>query len=141
MFVDFWLLCQYTNTNQGKLVNFGYAAGRRSIHVEIGYRGMMIDMMGWIMVIILMMLFFVMMFGIGFILNMLMKTTWFPIGFYIVIVLPATIWMLWKSEMSFIGNIGSYGLVDYLTALAGLAGAFVSGKTIDVLRKSGYKMF
>lgn len=109
--------------------------------MEIGYRGMIIDMMGWIMVIILMMLFFVMMFGIGFILNMLMKTTWFPIGFYIVIVLPATIWMLWKSDLTFIGNIGSYGLVDYLTALAGLAGAFVSGKTIDLLRKSGYKMF
>ncbi|MBN3525510.1 YuiB family protein [Paenibacillus apiarius] len=97
--------------------------------------------MGWIMVIILMVLFFVMMFGIGFILNMLMKTTWFPIGFYIVIVLPATVIMLWKQDYTFFGNIASFGVVDYLTAAAGLAGAYISGKTIHFLRKSGYQMF
>ncbi|MCE5170090.1 YuiB family protein [Paenibacillus profundus] len=97
--------------------------------------------MGWIMVIILMVLFFVMMFGIGFILNMLMKTTWFPIGFYIVIVLPATVIMLWKQDNTFLENVASFGVVDYLTAVAGLAGAYISGKTIYFLRKSGYQMF
>ncbi|WP_195575783.1 YuiB family protein [Paenibacillus sp. 1001270B_150601_E10] len=98
-------------------------------------------MQGFVMVIILMLLFFVMMFGIGFILNMLMKTTWFPVGFYLIIVVPATVVMLWSSDKSWAENLMNYGLVDYLTGFAGLIGAMLSGKTIGLLRKSGYKMF
>nr|WP_028546921.1 YuiB family protein [Paenibacillus taiwanensis] len=98
-------------------------------------------MEGLIMVVILMVLFFVMMFGIGFILNMLMKTTWFPVGVYMVIILPATVIMQWNQGETFASNLLSYGLVDYLTALAGVLGAIISGKTIHFLRKSGYQMF
>lgn len=98
-------------------------------------------MLGWIMVFILMVLFFVMMFGIGFILNMLMKTTWFPIGIYLVVLLPAMVIMLWKQDVSIMDNLAGIGLQGYLTAIAGLAGAYISGKTIYFLRKSGYQMF
>ncbi|MBR2569122.1 MAG: hypothetical protein IKE34_08035 [Paenibacillus sp.] len=98
-------------------------------------------MQGFVMVIILMLLFFVMMFGIGFILNMLMKTTWFPVGFYLIIIIPATVIMLWSSDKSWTENLLNYGLVDYLTGIAGLMGAMLSGKIIGMLRQSGYKMF
>lgn len=98
-------------------------------------------MLAWIMVIILMLLFFVMMFGIGFILNMLVKTTWLPTGIYIVILLPMMFIMLWKRDMSIIDNLLSVGLQGYLTAIAGFAGAYISGITIHYLRRSGYQMF
>jgi len=98
-------------------------------------------MWGWIMVIILMLLFFVMMFGIGFILNMLIKTTWLPVGVYVVILLPLMLIILWKRDVSVIDNVCSVGLQGYLTALAGLAGVYVSGATIHYLRRNGYRMF
>lgn len=98
-------------------------------------------MEGLIMAVILMLLFFVMMFGIGFILNMLMKTTWFPMGLFVVVFIPLVIYMMWESDKSFADNLLSYKLFDYLTGLAGLAGAYVSGMTINTLRKKGFKMF
>lgn len=98
-------------------------------------------MLGWVMVIVLMLLFFVMMFGIGFILNMLIKTTWFPLGCYIIVLLPSAIIMLWKTNSTWIENIASFGMVDYLTAFAGVLGAYMSGKVIRTLRIRGYKMF
>jgi len=98
-------------------------------------------MEGLIMAVILMLLFFVMMFGIGFILNMLIKTTWFPMGVFVVVFIPLAVYMLWESDKSLADNLLGYGLFDYLTALAGLAGAYVSGLTITTLRKRGFKMF
>lgn len=97
--------------------------------------------MGWLIVLVLMVLFFVMMFGIGFILNMLMKTTWFPAYIFILIILPIVVYTLWNHENNFWTYLGSYRVVDYLTALAGLAGAILSGWTIRKLRLGGYKMF
>ncbi|MNJ53082.1 hypothetical protein D3C77_484570 [compost metagenome] len=97
--------------------------------------------MGWLMVLILMVLFFVMMFGIGFILNMLMKTTWFPAYIFIIVILPIVVYSLWNHEQSFLTYLVSYRLVDYLTAVAGLLGAILSGWTIRKLRQGGYKMF
>ncbi|WP_332330000.1 YuiB family protein [Paenibacillus sp. 481] len=97
--------------------------------------------LGWVMIIILMVLFFVMMFGIGFILNMLMKTTWFPVGFFVIIVFPATFYLIWDESLSWGENIAAYGPYGFLTAVAGFAGAIVSGMTIEALRKSGYKMY
>ncbi|MGZ9585330.1 YuiB family protein [Paenibacillus marinisediminis] len=98
-------------------------------------------MEGLIMAFILMLLFFVMMFGIGFILNMLMKTTWFPVGLFVVVFIPLTVYMMWDSAESLAENLLGYGLFDYLTGLAGLIGALVSGMTINTLRKRGFKMF
>ncbi|WP_152396844.1 YuiB family protein [Paenibacillus guangzhouensis] len=96
---------------------------------------------GSIIPIILFVLFFVMMFGIGFILNMLMKTTWFPAYLFVIVIVPAVIISYWKKDLSFFGNIEAYSLVDLLTACAGLVGAIISGTTIRMLRRSGFKMF
>lgn len=97
--------------------------------------------MGWLIVFVLMVLFFVMMFGIGFILNMLMKTTWFPAYIFVLVLLPIVVYSLWDHDKTFINYLASFRLVDYLTALAGLAGAMLSGATIQKLRQGGYKMF
>jgi len=96
---------------------------------------------GSIIPIILFVLFFVMMFGIGFILNMLMKTTWFPAYLFVIVIVPAVVISYWKKDLSFLGNIEAYSLVDMLTACAGLVGALISGTTIRMLRRSGFKMF
>ncbi|MBO2943860.1 hypothetical protein JJQ72_07710 [Paenibacillus sp. F411] len=99
-------------------------------------------MLELIPVLVLMILFFVMMFGIGFILNMLMKTTWFPCYLFVLVILPVVVYSMWNSsETTFLSHIGSYGLVDYLTGIAGLAGAVLSGWAIHVLRVKGFKMF
>ncbi|TVX87128.1 hypothetical protein FPZ44_21795 [Paenibacillus agilis] len=97
--------------------------------------------MEWLMYIVLMVLLFVMMFGIGFILNMLMKTTWFPMVLYVVLVIPLAMWTMWDSSLTFVGNVTNYGFVDILIAISGLFGAYISGKTIGYLRVGGYKMF
>lgn len=92
-------------------------------------------------VIIAVMLFFVLLFGIGFILNMLLKTTWFPIYLYILVMLPLVIYWQWDDSSSLWGNLADYGWIDYITALGGLAGALASGSTIKTLREKGYRMF
>ncbi|WP_028560869.1 YuiB family protein [Paenibacillus pinihumi] len=91
--------------------------------------------------IIAMMLFFVMMFGIGFILNMLMKTTWFPVYLFVIILLPIGIYYTWDDSMAFAENLQAYTYVDIAPAVTALVGAFVSGYTIRALRRGGYKMF
>ncbi|MBD8499098.1 YuiB family protein [Paenibacillus arenosi] len=93
------------------------------------------------MYIVLLVLLFVMMFGIGFILNMLMKTTWFPMVLYVILVIPLAMWYLWDSSLTFVGNVTNYNIVDILVAISGLFGAYISGKTIGYLRAGGYKMF
>jgi len=80
---------------------------------------------------------FVLFFGIGFILNMLIKTTWLPIWLYVIIVLPFAVWYLWKPGDA----IGPFLLAFLPPMLGGVAGAYVSGWAIRKLRKGGYKMF
>jgi len=96
---------------------------------------------GLLQLIVLTVLFFVMMFGIGFILNMLMKTTWFPIYLFFIVVVPLIGYYSWDADKSFAGNLASYTYVDYITAIGGVVGAIVSGWAIRSLRKSGFKMF
>lgn len=99
-------------------------------------------MLQFIPVVVLMILFFVMMFGIGFILNMLMKTTWFPCFLFVIVILPIVVYSLWnRDQTTLLAHLSSFQLVDYLTGLAGLAGAFLSGWTIKTLRFKGFKMF
>lgn len=43
--------------------------------------------------------------------------------------------------MSLWEHLSSFHFVDYLTGVAGLAGAILSGWTIQKLRFGGYKMF
>lgn len=80
---------------------------------------------------ILLILAFTLMFGLGFIINMMLKTTWFPIYAYAALV-TGLIWWSWGV---------SYGFVDLLPLLSGLLGALLSGSVIRSLRFRGYKMF
>lgn len=97
--------------------------------------------MQFIPVLVLMVLFFVMMFGIGFILNMLMKTTWFPSYLFVIVILPVVVYSLWDHSSTLMSHLASFQLVDYMTGVAGLAGAIISGWAIQKLRLGGYRMF
>jgi hypothetical protein len=93
-----------------------------------------------IQLVIVTVLMFVLFFGIGFILNMLMKTTWFPIYGYIVLVIGLLIYWAWGSG-SLAANLASYTYADYIPAIGGLIGAILSGTAIRTLRMKGFKMF
>lgn len=91
--------------------------------------------------IVAMVLFFVMMFGIGFILNMLLKTTWFPIYLFVIVLIPLGIWWTWDDNLSVTANFTEFTIVDLLPVFGALIGAYVSGWSIRALRRGGYKMF
>jgi hypothetical protein len=93
-----------------------------------------------IQLLIAVVLLFVLLFGIGFILNMLLKTTWLPIYVYVLIIIPLVIYSQWEPG-SLWDNLGAYSWADYATGVGGLIGAILSGTTIQTLRKKGYKMF
>ncbi|MDP5272582.1 YuiB family protein [Chengkuizengella axinellae] len=84
---------------------------------------------------------FVLFFGIGFILNMLLKTTWFPVYVYIFAVLPYIVYRFWKKGESLLTNLAYYQITDYITIIGGLIGAILGGLAIKKLRSQGYKMF
>jgi hypothetical protein len=90
--------------------------------------------------IIVTVLLFVLFFGLGFILNMLMKTTWFPIYGYIVLLIGLVMYWGWGTG-SLTSNLAEYSIADYVPALGGLVGAVLSGSTIKMLRTKGYQMF
>ncbi|WEK53407.1 MAG: YuiB family protein [Candidatus Cohnella colombiensis] len=83
----------------------------------------------------------VLFFGIGFILNMLIKTTWLPLWLFIIVAMPLGINALWQSDLSVMENIRSMLISDMILVIAGAAGAYMSGWTIQALRRGGYKMF
>lgn len=91
--------------------------------------------------IVAMVLFFVMMFGIGFILNMLLKTTWFPIYLFVIVLVPLGIWWTWDESATVTDNFTAFTIVDLLPVFGALIGAYVSGWAIQALRRGGYKMF
>lgn len=74
-------------------------------------------------------LFLFLAFGIGFILNMLIKTTWLPLVIYSLVI----VYLLIK--------MGNLLPVDYIILTSGLAGAVLSGVIIRMLREKGYRMF
>ncbi|MGO4373357.1 YuiB family protein [Paenibacillus sp. YIM B09110] len=87
-------------------------------------------------------LFMVMLFGIGFILNMLLKTTWFPLYLFIIGIIPLGIWAPWDaSAKTTIQNFADYTVFDYIPVIGALVGAYISGWAIRALRRGGYKMF
>ena len=102
-----------------------------------------------VQLIISMLLFFVMFFGIGFLLNMLLRVTWFMAIVYPIVVL------LIIDEVSFFeyftdaGNsfsmlgdrAASLAAADVTILTAGFAGAVTSGIVMKILRKMGYQMF
>jgi hypothetical protein len=83
----------------------------------------------------------VLFFGIGFILNMLIKSTWIPLWLFLIIVVPLGIWHLWQPDLSFKENVQSMLVSDIILILAGAVGAYMSGWAIRALRRGGYKMF
>ena len=89
---------------------------------------------------IAMLLVFVLVFGIGFIFNMLLKTTHFPMILYAAAVIGMLVYWAWHSG-SLIDRLAELKFGEYLLFASGLAGAILSGKTIQVLRARGYKMF
>jgi len=91
-------------------------------------------------VIVIALLAFVLMFGVGFILNMLLKTTWFPIYGYMLLMIGMFVYFEWGAD-NMLANLAEYGLIDWLAVVFGLVGAYVSGVTIKTLRVRGFKMF
>lgn len=85
-------------------------------------------------------LLFVLFFGLGFIFNMLLKTTWFPTYAYLALVVGLVLYWGWGTG-SLLQNIADYRIGDYIPAIGGLIGSIASGYAIRKLRRLGYKMF
>ena len=83
--------------------------------------------------VISLVLFLVLGFGIGFILNMLLRSTWLPLVLGVGIVAYVVITLLMNGKVPH--------LIDIVILSAGIAGTVGSGYTIQLLRKKGYRMF
>jgi hypothetical protein len=86
-------------------------------------------------------LIFVLVFGIGFILNMLIKTTWLPLYGYLLLLAGTVVWFWRRDGLAFADTLAGFGIPDYAAMIGGLLGAWLSGHTIRLLRAKGYKMF
>ena len=94
-------------------------------------------------------LYFVLFYGISFILNMILKMTWIMAFVYPVIVL----WIIGRvSLFDYISSPGeSFGILweniigisfyDVIILGSGFIGIILAGMTIRYLRKAGYQMF
>lgn len=105
--------------------------------------------MGVLIVFIEALLFFVLFFGIAFILNMLLRATWvmsfvFPIVI-IFIVSEVSFWTYFSSPSAAFPSLWNsfinLQVVDIIILLTGFIGTIVAGIVIKILRKSGYQMF
>lgn len=102
-----------------------------------------------IQLVVSVMLYFVMFFGVAFILNMLLRRTWLMSVLYpfvaLIIIDGISIWEYFSNTSEAFGilgdKIGSLAAADYIIMGAGFVGTIVSGITIKILRKSGYRMF
>lgn len=102
-----------------------------------------------IQLIVLVILFFVIFFGIAFILNMLLRRTWLMSFVYIIIVffivnnISITEYFTnpGNAFQAMFTNLMKITAVDIVIFIAGLLGTIVSGIVIKMLRKSGYQMF
>ncbi|WP_416147079.1 YuiB family protein [Salipaludibacillus sp. HK11] len=99
--------------------------------------------------IIATLLYFVLFFGIGFILNMLLRSTWTMAVIYPVVVIfmvdqvgfisyftntASSFSELWSSVLSL-------AFADVIILVAGMVGAILSGIANRMLRERGYQMF
>jgi hypothetical protein len=101
--------------------------------------------------LISMLLFIVLFFGIGFILNMLLRATWIMAMIYPIIVIfivdDASVrfydyFTKPAATFSSLGNkITQLTLLDTLILSMGLLGSILAGIAILLLRKKGYRMF
>ncbi len=86
-------------------------------------------------------LFFVMMFCIGFVLNMLMRMTWAPVYLYLLVILPVLVYALWNRTFTLGEHLAALSAAHWLIGLTGFTGAALSGWTIRKLRLAGYRLF
>lgn len=105
--------------------------------------------MSIIQLAISMLLFFVLFYGISFILNMILKMTWLMVGVYPIIVLLivdgiSTAEYITNTAEAF-STLGEHlvnlQIADILMLGSGLVGTILAGMTIRYLRKAGYQMF
>ncbi|MFC4023707.1 YuiB family protein [Oceanobacillus longus] len=102
-----------------------------------------------IQLIVSVILYFVIFFGVAFILNMLLRKTWLMSLLYpfVVIMIVDNL-----STMEYFRNTGesfsqlsaeitSLAVMDIIILSSGFIGTIVSGLVIKFLRKSGYQMF
>ncbi|WP_084268647.1 YuiB family protein [Oceanobacillus damuensis] len=102
-----------------------------------------------IQLIVSIMLYFVIFFGIAFILNMLLRRTWLMAFLYpfvvIMIIDKMSTWKYFTNTgeafAQLLSEITSLAAADVIILSSGLIGAIVSGFVIKFLRKSGYQMF
>ena len=102
-----------------------------------------------VQLIISVLLFFVMFFGIGFLLNMLLRMTWlmavaYPIVVIFIVDEVSFLDYIFKPSSSFTAlaeKMQALQVVDIAILSGGLAGAIVAGIVMIVLRKNGYRMF
>ncbi|GEK34691.1 YuiB family protein [Kurthia sibirica] len=102
-----------------------------------------------IQLVLSILIFVVLFFGIGFLLNMLLRVTWLMAFIYPIIVIliidkvkfldyffqPGTAFpQLWQRLISLQSS-------DVIILASGLVGAIISGIVIKLLRKNGYQMF
>ncbi|MFC3420193.1 YuiB family protein [Salinicoccus hispanicus] len=105
--------------------------------------------MSIIQLAISMLLFFVLFYGISFILNMILKMTWLMVGVYPFIVLlivdgisSAEYFTNTSEAFSTLGErLANLHIADILMLGSGLIGTILAGMTIRYLRKAGYQMF
>jgi hypothetical protein len=102
-----------------------------------------------IQLVVSIVLYFVIFFGIAFILNMLLRRTWLMAVLYpfviSVIVSDSTIASYFTQPTVAIPatfhKMISLPIVDIVILSSGFLGAIVSGVVVKMLRKSGYRMF
>lgn len=105
--------------------------------------------MGLPQLIISMLLFLILFFGISFLLNMVLRATWLMAFIYPIIVILIVDKVKFieyftapSSSFSALGqNLIALKLGDILVLSSGLVGVIISGFVIKILRARGYQMF
>ncbi|WP_026569591.1 YuiB family protein [Sediminibacillus sp. JSM 1682029] len=102
-----------------------------------------------IQLVVSILLFFVLFFGIAFILNMLLRQSWLMAFIYPIIVLLIVDDIPFKEYFTNTGSafqdlgdrLVGLTIVDIVILVSGFIGTIVSGIVIRMLRKNGYQMF
>lgn len=105
--------------------------------------------MGIPQLLISMLLFLILFFGIGFILNMLLRSTWVMAIVYPIIVIFIVDKVRFidyfrdtkASFQSLITQLTSLGMADIVILSMGFIGSVIAGVAIRMLRNRGYRMF
>ncbi|SES38136.1 YuiB family protein [Salipaludibacillus aurantiacus] len=99
--------------------------------------------------IIAILLYFVLFFGIGFILNMLLRSTWtmaviYPVVIFFIVDQSGFFSYFTNPSPSFSAlaeNLIALTTADIIILIAGMGGAVLSGVANRMLRNRGYQMF